>query len=250
MTAPTRPQRRPAPPVTATRLQPRPPARRSARAWRGARNAVLVLGPVAALAWVALASTWLAVDRIEVTGTGRLAPASVVTAAGVDVGTPLARVDTGAVEDRVGALAPVADVAVRRTWPGTLTVEVTERTPVAAVAGGAGVTLVDAEGVPFAKERALPPGLVQLEVSSAGPDDPATRAALAVHADLPEPLKARVRAVRAPSPAAVVLVLRDSRQVVWGRPGGTATKAASALALLGRPGTVFDVSAEGVVVVK
>lgn len=252
MTAPARPQRRPAPPVTAAdRLQPRTRHEgRGRRALRRTRNAVVVLVPVATLSWVVLGSTWLAVDRVDVSGTGRLSAAAVTAAAGIEPGTPLARVDTGTVEDRVAALAPVADVAVRRTWPGTLTVEVTERTPVAGVLAGGAVTLVDADGVPFAQERALPPGLVQLDVAAAGPDDAATLAALAVHADLPEPLRARVRAVKAPSPAAVVLLLRDGRQIVWGGEGGTATKAAAALALLGKPGTVFDVSAEGVVVVS
>ena len=251
MTAPARPQRRPVPVAPVDRLQPRTRAEgRGRRALRRARNVVVVLVPVGVLGWVALGSSWLAVDRVDVAGAGRLAPAAVAAAAGVQLGTPLARVDTGAVEQRVAALPPVADVAVRRTWPGTLTVEVTERTPVAGVLAGGAVTLVDADGVPFAKERALPPGLVQLEVARAGPDDAATLAALAVHADLPEALRSRVRSVQAPSPAAVVLLLRDGRQVVWGRPGGTATKAAAALALLGRPGTVLDVSADGVVVVK
>jgi hypothetical protein len=37
---------------------------------------------------------------------------------------------------------------------------------------------------------------------------------------------------------------------VWGGPSGTATKAAAVLALLDRPGTEFDVSGEGVVVVR
>jgi cell division protein FtsQ len=48
----------------------------------------------------------------------------------------------------------------------------------------------------------------------------------------------------------VVLLLSDGRSVVWGGPSGSATKGAAVLALLSRPGTVFDVSGEGVVVVR
>lgn len=256
MTAPTRPTgrpRRPAVVPAGPRLQERARAERSTRRRRRLRHlgqALLLLLPLAALAWVALASTWLAVDRVAVTGTGRLTTEAVVQAAAVAPGTPLARVDTDDVEDRIGALAPVADATVRRTWPGTLTVEVTERTPAAAVPTGSGVTLIDATGVLFGGEPAQPAGVVRLEVADPGPDDPATRAALEVHAALPEALGSQVIVVQAPSPSGVRLVLADGREVVWGRPGGTATKVAAVLALLGRPGTVFDVSGEGVVVVS
>ena len=256
MSAPARPARRVVP--ATPRLQERARAERVERRRRRARtagrrtaNALVVLLPLLALAWVALASSWLAVDRVEVTGATRLPAAEVVAAAAVEPGTPLARVDTGAVEDRVAGLAPVAEVAVRRTWPGTLTVEVVERTAVAFTpALGTTAVLVDAEGVPFGTEPTAPPGLVRLEMDDVGPDDPATRAALEVHAALPEELRSQVVAVRAPSPSAVSLLLQDDRSIVWGRPGGTATKAPAVLALLRGPGTVFDVSAGDVVVVK
>lgn len=253
MTAPTRP-RRPAVVPAGPRLQERARAERATRRRRRLRHlgqALLVLLPLAALAWVVLGSSWLAVDRVAVTGTGRLSTEAVVQAAAVAPGTPLARVDTGEVQDRIAQLPPVASVTVRRTWPGTLSVEVTERTPAAAVLSGSGggVTLVDASGVLFGGEPAQPPGVVRLEVADPGPEDPLTRAALEVLGALPEELRGQVARVQAPSPSDVRLVLADGREVVWGRPGGTATKAAAVLALLGRPGSVFDVSGEGVVVV-
>jgi cell division protein FtsQ len=173
-----------------------------------------------------------------------------VEAAAVAPGTPLARVDTGAVEDRVAQLAPVADVAVRRTWPGTLTVDVTERTPIGGVLQDGRYALLDGSGTVFATERALPAGAVRLQVLEPGPDDPSTLASLEVYAALPDALRSRVRIVRATSPSAVVLRLSDGRQVVWGRPGDTDVKAAAALALLNKPGTSYDVSAGDVVVVK
>jgi cell division protein FtsQ len=110
--------------------------------------------------------------------------------------------------------------------------------------------VVDATGVPFGTEPQPPAGLVTLEVEDAGPSDPATRAALDVYTALPAELRRQVTTVRAPSPQAVSLLLADGRSVVWGGAGGTATKAAAVLALLGRPGSEFDVSGEGVVVVR
>lgn len=209
---------------------------------------LLVLLPLAALAWVLLASTWLSVDRVEVLGTGRLTVAQVTAAAGVAPETPLARVDLDRVEAAVGRLAPVAAVEAHRSWPGSVRVEVTERTAVAGVAGPDGVMLVDGKGVAFATEPTLPTGVVRLEVDDARSTDPATRAALEVFLALPPELQSEVRTVRADSAASVQLVLPDGRKVVWGAPGDTATKAAATSALLTMPGTVFDVSAPGVVV--
>jgi cell division protein FtsQ len=239
--------------AAAPRLQERARRQRGDRRRRRLRRAgqgLLLLLPVLAAAWVVLASGWLALDRVEVTGTGRLQPEQVVAAAQVATGTPLARIDTSEVEHRLAALPPVAEVAVRRDWPGTLEVTVTERVPAAAVAVDGGVQLLDRTGVVFATEPEPPAGLVVLEVEEPGPSDPATRAALDVHAALPEPLRAQVSTVQAPSPQAVLLLLADGRSVVWGGPSGSATKGAAVLALLGRPGSVFDVSGEGVVVVR
>ena len=123
-----------------------------------------------------------------------------------------------------------------------------ERVVAAGIAQGSQVTLVDRGGVAFATEPRLPRGVVRLQVEDAGPDDAATRAALQVHGDLPAPLRARVATVTASSPASVVLVLADGEQVVWGARGDTETKAAAALALLPKPGTIVDVSAPGVAV--
>ena len=256
MTAPSRPVRprpRPAPAAAASRRGQRarggrPDRRRRVLWWTG--QGLLLLVPLVAAGWVVLVSSWLALDRVEVTGTARLEPQQVVEAVQVATGTPLARIDTAEVEDRVAGLAPVAEVAVRRDWPGTLEVTVTERTPAAAVAVPGGVQLLDRTGVPFATQAEPPPGIVTLEVGEPGPSDAATRAALEVHAALPEQLRRQVGSVQAPSPQAVTLVLADGRSVVWGGARGSATKAAAVLALLGRPGTVFDVSGEGVVVVR
>lgn len=223
-------------------------AERRARAVRRAGQALLVLLPLAAVAWVLLLSSWLAVDRVEVRGASRLSADEVRAAVQVSPTTPLARVDTRAVERAVAALDPVAEVEVSRSWPGTLRVTVVERTAAAGVLQEGAVTLVDADGVPFATEPTLPEGVVRLQVTGPGPDDPATVAALTVHRDLPPALRDRVRIVRAASASSVVLLLDTGKQVVWGAPGGTRSKAAAAEALLRMPGDVFDVSAPGVVV--
>jgi cell division protein FtsQ len=236
-------------PATA-RLKAKAKAERWARRRRVLRRTGLVaagLAPLALLAWVLLMSPLLAVRHGVVSGTARLSPEQVRLAADVARGTPLARIDAGAVVRRVESLRAVADVSVVRAWPSTLKLRVVERRPVVGVVTKEGVTLVDAAGVPFAAAPALPPGVVRLQVARPGPTDPTTRAALDVLAVLPQPMRGRVRIVRAASPSSVTLVLRDGRRVLWGGVDDTALKAAAAEALLKMPGTVYDVSRPGVV---
>lgn len=232
------------------RLKARAKAERWARrrrSLRGAGIAMAALGPMLLLAWVLLMSPLLAVRTVAVSGTTRLSAQQVRAAADVVRGTPLARIDEQAVVRRVRSLRAVAQVRVSRGWPSTLRLQVVERTPVVGVVTRTGVTLLDTAGVPFAAAPALPPGVVRLQVARPGPKDPTTRAALDVLAVLPQPIRSRVRIVRAASPSSVTLVLRDGRRVLWGGADDTALKAQAAEALLKLPGTVYDVSRPGVV---
>ena len=247
MTA-TRVRRRPAPVVPAGPRRVAAADRSARRPLRQLLQGLLLLVPLAAAGWVLLGSSWLAVDRVVVTGLGRLTSEQVRAAVDVPAGTPLARVDTGDVAAAVRELPPVASVAVERSWPGTLRVAVRERVVAAGVQRDDAVVLVDADGVGFATEPGLPPGVVRLEVEDARPGDPATRAALAVTQALPPELRRRVLAVSAEDPDRVVLRLDGEQQVVWGPPGQDGTKAAAALALLRQPGGVVDVSTPGLVV--
>lgn len=205
------------------------------------------IAPFAVTAWVLLGSSWLVVERVQVKGESRVSEAAVLAAAGIDLGTPLARIDTGGVARRVRALGPVADVVVSRAWPDTVRVSVVERQPVVGVGAGTTWTLYDGTGTQLGTATALAPALPRLEVARPGPRDPSTRAALRVLVGLPTALRARVAAVRASSPEAVQLVLRDGRQVVWGGTSDGRRKAAAVVALLRLKGRVFDVSSPEVV---
>ncbi len=248
MSAVRRPDRRVVP--AGPRREARAAQQRSARRKRAAGLALrglLVTVPLVVAAWVLLSTPLLSVRAVAVTGTDRLTPAQVRDVADVTRGTPLARVDTDAVVRRLKALRPVSSVEVSRGWPSTLRVRVTERTPVAGLLDTSGVTLVDAQGVAFARARALAPGTVRLQVPRPGPRDATTRAALQVLADLPPSLRGPLRVVRAATPSTVTLVLSGGRQVIWGSPEQTERKAEVTLALLKLPGRTFDVSRPSVV---
>lgn len=252
MTASVRPHR-PGPVVAA---DPRRAAKaragradRRRRRWHRLLIVLLVAVPAAGLGWLVLLSPVLGVGQVQVTGTARLTPAQVVAAARMVPGTPLARVSVGDVAERVErALPPVQDVRVRRVWPRTLELDVVERTAAAAVVRPDGVLLVSADGVGFATVPAPPAGVPRLELARPAPDDPATRAALAVLRELPADLRSRTAVVRATTGADVQLGLADGRTVVWGDPGDGPAKAQALTALLRLPGTVYDVSAPGLVV--
>lgn len=163
--------------------------------------AAAILSAAVAGGWGALRSPLLDVDRIEVVGVQHLEPAEVASAAAIPRGTALVDVDPGAVAERVRALGWVGTVRVERSWPSTVAVVVTERTPVAVTRhDGEPWLLLDAGGRVLEQAAERPSGLVVMEgVSVAGARPGATvegaEAALAVARLLPAPLRAEVEAV-------------------------------------------------------
>ena len=193
----------------------------------------------------------LGVRTVAVTGVGRvLAADQVRAAAAVPDREPLARVDTGAVADRVRALPGVARVAVSRSWPGTVRIAVTERRGVAVVRRGGVGWFIDGTGVVFQRHPAGRRTLPLLQVPAASPGDPATVAALAALTALPAEVAKQVTTVHAPTPESVTLTLTEGRAVLWGSAEQPAAKAAVLTALLRRPGTRYDISSPTVVTVR
>ncbi|HET8969694.1 MAG TPA: FtsQ-type POTRA domain-containing protein, partial [Candidatus Nanopelagicales bacterium] len=211
---------------------------------RGRRRWLLVVLLVAVLAgagWVVGWSPLLSVTEVRVLGARTLSADQVRAAADVELGMPLARVPAAAVAERVEALPAVAGVEVRYGWPHVLVLVVTERVPVAVVAGAsgtAGFELVDAAGNRYDTVAARPVGLPLLATTPA-----ADGAALAVLTALPPELASRVARVRADTQDDVVLVLADGTRLRWGGATDSGRKAAVVLALLPRRAGVIDVSA-------
>ena len=162
---------------------PADPARSRRRRTLRLGAALLLL--VAAL-WFLWAGPVLAVGTVQVDGAGTLAADEVRKAAGIEVGTPLLRVDVEDVEARVARLPQISAVEVTRGWPQSVVITVVERVPVAVVGEAGRRSLVDADGVLFDTiTGAPPPGVVPLEVADPGPGDAATMAALEALVALP-----------------------------------------------------------------
>ncbi len=214
------------------------------RPWRRALLVVLALGTVAALVWVVGWSAWLGVDDIEVTGVSGPEAQAVARLVQVPVGTPLARVDTDAVGARVRERVTVAEVSVRRSWPGTLTVEVVPRSAALVVRNPQGrLEVVDAEGVTFGTVRAVPKGVpVVTATDPKGTSKEALLSSLALLDALPANLATGVSGIKVSSANLITFTL-GKRSVVWGSGEDSERKVAILTALLKTPAKVIDVSA-------
>jgi len=226
-----------------------PGARRPLAArYRRRRLAAALIGAVVLLAVVGLGTRVLLydaglanVEEVTVTGLSTVPEQVVRDAAAVTAGGPLISTDTAGVARRVATVEGVASVEVRRAWPHTVEIEVTERVPVALWASPQGLFEVDATGLSYRRAPEPPPALPRLVFTGVGPQDPATTAAITVLRGLTEPLRAQVATV-AVAGTQVTLGLVDERSVRWGDPERSADKVAVLGPLLGQPGTVYDVS--------
>lgn len=218
--------------------------RRQPDPWRTAFFGVLLLGILAVAAWALLGSSLLVVRHVRVTGNHLVSAAEVRAAAEIRMGTPLARVDGGAVAGRVERIAQVLTATVSRSWPNTIVITVTERTPVLAVSlVGGRYGLIDAHGV-VVREAAHPPAGMPLLTSppAALRGSPAIQAAAAVLRQLPASLRQRVRSVSAASATTVTLHLRRGIRVLWGGAGQARQKAEELDQLFRTHARYYDVS--------
>ncbi|TDC47050.1 FtsQ-type POTRA domain-containing protein [Jiangella ureilytica] len=211
---------------------------------------LLGVGAVSALAWLVGWSSVLSVKSVSVEGVPSSLSDEVLSLADAPVGTPLARVDTDAIRDRVAGLPEAASVDVSRSWPTTLTIEVTPREPVAAVSADGSWWNVDETGALFGAADGRPDGLPVLTAPGADDDsevDEAVRAAgVTVLTGLPPSLYELVETVEARSEADIRLGLTDGATVRWGTADDLDRKAEVLLALIAaqdEPPSAYDVTA-------
>lgn len=200
-----------------------------------------VLIGVAALVgslWTPLAD----VDRVDVVGSARTEPADVIAAAGLDRSPQLIDVDPAAVAARIEALPWIASAEVTRHWPSGVSIEVTERRPVAVTPvdpDGKQWALVDATGRVLAHEAGRPAGYPAL---SKGPVpgapgttlDAATASALAVAGALSPELRAQTGDIVVLPGEEVELALLPRGRVRLGRAEELAAKVEALATVLSR----------------
>ena len=232
--------------------------------WRAAFFALAGVAIIAGVAWALLGDRVFVVRSITVTGTRLVSPAQVIASADIPLGTPLMRVNPGAVTRRVEAIRQVASATVSEDWPDHVTIAVTERVPVLAVRmAGGGYDLVDPSGVIVRLAKTRPRGFPVFVTPLTGAalrGDPGVAAAAAVLTELTPALARSVTTVSValvpdgagPASAAesVTLSVDGGRTVVWGNPGNGAAKDREIEILLRGTVNYLDVSAPGTVVAR
>jgi cell division protein FtsQ len=245
-----------------------PPAGRARRriSWRTKFFALAAVAVIAGVAWLLLGDRVFVVRSVAVTGTHLVPASAVVGAADVPLGTPLSRVDAGAVTRRVESIRQVASATVSVDWPDHLAIAVTERVPVMAVRmAGGGYDLIDPSGVIVLFANAKPAGLPLFTTLLSGGalrGDPGVSAVSAVLAELAPSLSPAVRSVSvgavptgsgAGSSAQsqqVTLSMTGGKTIVWGDPGNAAAKNRELEILLRNGARYVNVSAPGTAVTR
>jgi cell division protein FtsQ len=206
------------------------------------------------VAWALLDSRFFVVRTIEVTGTHLVTKAEVTTAAAIQPGIPLIRVNGSAVARRVEQLQQVQSAQVTRQWPDRVTISVTERTPALAVPSGTGYQLIDKFGVAVETASGRPRGLPVLELPAGSGavsslrGSPAVFAAAVIVHELPPRLARSVATVQAPNASDVTVKLRNGITIVWGGTDRSAAKAAELAVLMRTHARTYDVSGPGTAV--
>lgn len=205
---------------------------------------VLVLLLAGIGTWLVFFSSVVTVREVSLHGNRTISSVRVRAVAKAPMGTQLARVDLAAIKARVEAMPAVRSVSVSRSWPHTVAISVTERTPVAVVDRGAGLQAVDEDGVLFGSYSRKPD---DLPLISTAPDVKSEALAEAAHVvtSLRADIASKVERVDVESVDRIRLLLTGGRTVMWGSAEQSAQKAAVVAVLLDQPGTEIDVSVPG-----
>ncbi|MEP7193111.1 MAG: hypothetical protein ABI903_09625 [Actinomycetota bacterium] len=175
----------------------------------------------------------------------------IVRQAAVPMGVPLAKVDTGAIAERVTHNAALTNVSVSRSYPSTIVISASPKVPVLAVKNPKGqVQVVDSHGDVYATVSAAPKGVPLIDTVEDPPSQQSLRGAMAVLRALSPAQRGKVTNVTVLGPNMITLKL-GTVTVVWGGASEPGLKVRVITALLRQKhvGTI-DVSAPRTPVIR
>lgn len=210
------------------RVRDRSRERRQRRVTLGTRVVIGVV-VIAALGWVLTASPLFSVREVKVVGNTSVPATTILQAAQVPMGVPLAQLDRDAIATRLMTVPGVGKGVVNVSLPGTVTLEVTERTVAFVVAADGGFALVDSSGVRYGQSTSKPSGVPNAQ---ADPNDQQLLADVAtVLGALPQSLARTVNLVVAPTRDSIVVKMDNGLAVTWGSADDSPLKGQTAAAL-------------------
>lgn len=186
------------------------------RPWLLAAWGVAVVAALVAGLWLVELSPVLAARTVRVEGVPASAAADIRRRADVPVGTPLARLDTDAIAQRVIDSGTLAQVSVARSWPRTVVITASLRQPVLAFKNPQGqVQIADKNGVVYATVASAPHGVPVITAAVGTPGRDALVAAISVLEALSGSQRRSVTDVRV-STANLVTLKLGTVTVIWG----------------------------------
>lgn len=216
-------------------------SKRRLKLWIGIGVAVLLVALAAFLVWLFLLSTTFSADETVVEGEQLLTSDAIKEAAAVPKNVPLARLDTGAIRERVEELPEVRSADVSVDYPNAVRIQVRERVAIYQLAKDGAFAWIDAEGVEFRTGQARAKSLPEAKLNHDGTRIRRDVATVATH--IPEAAKKQVTLIRAKSVDRIEVSLEDRRSIVWGSADESELKSEVLEALLSVDAKVYDVSA-------
>jgi cell division protein FtsQ len=177
------------------------------------------LTAIGAAGWGATMTPLFEMRTLHVSGNRHLTDAEVARLAGLSRSTNVLWLRGGAVAHRIEQDPWVLRARVARSLPGTVSVSIQERRPVALVESGRSLLLVSGDGVVLGQARAsvrLPVIHVSGARLAVGNRLPGTSAELVVARSLPVAVRGKVQRITTPNRGGLTLILRGGVQVLYG----------------------------------
>ena len=205
------------------------------------RILIALLATFVLLAWVLGWSSLLTVRTIHVQGItphSSLKASQLIAESGVRVGDKMARVQASNLEQVKRKYPKIESIAVKRSWPSTITIVVREKNPIAAVYFNGVYQLYGEDGLPFSQVTTPPSDLPIIS----GRETAGIKAAVAIYRSLPRDLASQIVTLTARTNDLIEFTIGKTR-ITWGSSDESATKIKVLRVLLKTSAKKIDVSA-------
>jgi len=187
------------------------------------RKRIYIAASVISILLLAYLLGWsglMTINQIKVSGIPKaqkvfnLSAKEVIKLSGIEIGKPIARVNSSSVKRKLLTLPQVLDVKVNRQLPSTVVIELKMRKIEIAVTAPEGGYLVgDSSGVTFAKVKSVPRGIPIIKTSTS---KVLLTQTLGVFRSLPVKIQNKVVSIDAKTQDSITFNLTRGIRIIWG----------------------------------